>query len=78
MEFNTIVISDGITMGMEGMKSSLPGPGACGSRFTANTMAMALEFSGLSPMGTAGVPAVDPHKDDISYRCDRCALLLMR
>src|SRR5437588_5558550 len=27
-----------------------PGPGACGGQFTANTMAMAMEFIGLSPM----------------------------
>ncbi|MDQ6662645.1 MAG: dihydroxy-acid dehydratase, partial [Chloroflexota bacterium] len=33
-----------------------PGAGACGGQFTANTMAMALEFLGLSPMGTASVP----------------------
>ncbi|TMA64807.1 MAG: dihydroxy-acid dehydratase, partial [Deltaproteobacteria bacterium] len=32
-----------------------PGAGACGGQFTANTMAMALEFLGLSPMGTASV-----------------------
>src|SRR3954453_5234464 len=29
-----------------------PGAGACGGQFTANTMAMAMEFIGLSPMGT--------------------------
>ena len=45
-----------------------PGAGACGGQFTANTMAMAMEFIGLSPMGTAGVPAVDPQKDDVGYR----------
>src|SRR4051812_18163167 len=32
-----------------------PGAGACGGQFTANTMAMALEFFGLSPMGTASI-----------------------
>ena len=37
-----------------------PGAGACGGQFTANTMAMALEFIGLSPMGTASVAAIDP------------------
>src|SRR5216683_2381282 len=39
-----------------------PGAGACGGQFTANTMAMALEFFGLSPMGTASVAATDPAK----------------
>jgi len=36
-----------------------PGAGACGGQFTANTMAMALEFLGLSPMGTASVAATE-------------------
>src|SRR5213595_2982819 len=40
-----------------------PGAGACGGQFTANTMAMALEFLGLSPMGTASIAATDPVKD---------------
>jgi dihydroxy-acid dehydratase len=39
-----------------------PGAGACGGQFTANTMAMALEFLGLSPMGSASVAATDPNK----------------
>src|SRR5436189_1888733 len=36
-----------------------PGAGACGGQFTANTMALALEFLGLSPLGTASPPAED-------------------
>ena len=55
-----------------------PGPGACGGQYTANTMAMALEFIGLSPMGTAGVPAVDPDKDDIGYRCGQLIMDLLQ
>src|ERR671924_700912 len=55
-----------------------PGAGACGGQFTANTMAMALEFIGLSPMGTAGVPAVDPHKDDVGYRCGQLVMELLK
>ena len=46
-----------------------PGAGACGGQFTANTMAMALEFLGLSPMGTASVAATDPRKDERRRRC---------
>src|SRR5262249_40369546 len=42
-----------------------PGAGACGGQFTANTMAMAMEFIGLSPMGTASVPATDPRKAEV-------------
>jgi dihydroxy-acid dehydratase len=55
-----------------------PGPGACGGQYTANTMAMALEFIGLSPMGTAGVPAVDPSKDEIGYRCGQLIMDLLK
>jgi dihydroxy-acid dehydratase len=46
-----------------------PGAGACGGQFTATTMATVMEMIGLSPMGTAAVPQVDPRKKDISYRC---------
>jgi dihydroxy-acid dehydratase len=42
-----------------------PGAGACGGQFTANTMAMVLEFLGLSPMGSASPPANDPRKDEV-------------
>jgi dihydroxy-acid dehydratase len=55
-----------------------PGAGACGGQYTANTMAMALEFIGLSPMGTAGVPAVDPRKDEVGYRCGQLVMDLLR
>ncbi len=34
-----------------------PGAGACGGQFTANTMAMALEFLGLSPTTQGDIPA---------------------
>ena len=42
-----------------------PGAGACGGQYTANTMAMAMEFIGLSPMGSASPPAVDSRKKEI-------------
>jgi dihydroxy-acid dehydratase len=46
-----------------------PGAGACGGQFTANTMATVMELIGLSPMGTAAVPQVDPRKNAVSIRC---------
>ena len=46
-----------------------PGAGACGGQFTANTMATVMELIGLSPMGTASVPQVDPRKRDVAERC---------
>src|SRR5713101_1574749 len=55
-----------------------PGAGACGGQFTANTMAMALEFIGLSPTGTASVPAVDPRKDEVGVRCGRLVMDILR
>ncbi|MBW3625088.1 MAG: dihydroxy-acid dehydratase [Armatimonadetes bacterium] len=58
--------------------AACPGPGACGGQYTANTMSTALEFLGLSPMGTASVPAVDPDKDEVARRCGRLILDLIR
>ncbi|MDQ2717055.1 MAG: dihydroxy-acid dehydratase, partial [Chloroflexota bacterium] len=55
-----------------------PGAGACGGQFTANTMAMAMEFIGLSPMGTASVPAVDPRKDEVGRRSGQLIMDLLR
>src|SRR5499425_725278 len=43
-----------------------PGAGACGGQYTANTMALAVEFLGLSPPGYATIPAEDARKDDAS------------
>lgn len=45
-----------------------PGAGACGGQYTANTMATAMEIIGISPMGSASIPAVDPRKDDAGYQ----------
>jgi dihydroxy-acid dehydratase len=42
-----------------------PGAGACGGQYTANTMAMVMEFIGLSPMGSASPPAVDARKNAV-------------
>src|ERR1700730_3416679 len=55
-----------------------PGPGACGGQFTANTMALALEFCGLSAMGTAGVPSEDPRKGDVGYKCGELIMDILR
>jgi len=55
-----------------------PGPGACGGQFTANTMAMAIEMLGLSPMDSASVPAMDPKKDDVAFEAGRLVMALIR
>jgi dihydroxy-acid dehydratase len=55
-----------------------PGAGACGGQFTANTMAMVLEFIGLSPVGTASIPATDPRKDQVAQRCGQLVMDILR
>ena len=55
-----------------------PGAGACGGQFTANTMAMALEFLGLSPMGTASVAATDPAKDAVAFETGKLVMDVLR
>jgi len=55
-----------------------PGAGACGGQFTANTMATVCEFLGISPMGSASVPAVDPLKDQVARDAGRLVMDLLR
>ena len=55
-----------------------PGAGACGGQFTANTMAMALEFLGLSPIGSASPPANDPRKDEVCVAAGQLIMDLLR
>jgi dihydroxy-acid dehydratase len=55
-----------------------PGAGACGGQFTANTMATVCEFLGISPMGSASVPAVDPAKEDVARHAGRVVVELLR
>src|ERR671938_325687 len=55
-----------------------PGAGSCGGQYTANTMALALEFCGLSAMGTAGVPAEDPRKGDVGKQCGELIMDILR
>ena len=50
-------------------KVASPGVGACGGQFTANTMAMAFEVLGLSPMGSAMVPAAYEDKNRVAREC---------
>lgn len=58
--------------------SACPGPGACGGQFTANTMAMAGEFLGISPMQITGVPAMSPEKHEASRQAGRLVMELAR
>lgn len=56
-------------------EGACPGAGACGGQYTANTMALALQFLGLSPMGSADPPALDPRKEEV---CEEAGRLVMR
>ncbi|HXU20046.1 MAG TPA: dihydroxy-acid dehydratase [Verrucomicrobiae bacterium] len=55
-----------------------PGAGACGGQFTANTMATAITFLGISPMGANEVPAVDPRKAQIAFDCGKQVMQLLK
>lgn len=58
--------------------AACPGPGACGGQFTANTMAMAGEFLGISPMLLTGVPAMAKDKASASREAGRMVMDLVR
>jgi dihydroxy-acid dehydratase len=58
--------------------TACPGPGACGGQFTANTMAMAGEFLGISPIQLTGVPAMSAEKHEASRAAGRLVMDLAR
>ncbi|MGA8162093.1 MAG: dihydroxy-acid dehydratase [Acidobacteriaceae bacterium] len=65
--------------GLEAVEASAcPGVGACGGQFTANTMAMACEFLGISPIGLSGVPAFLEEKLDACREAGRLVMELVR
>jgi dihydroxy-acid dehydratase len=55
-----------------------PGAGACGGQYTANTMAMVMEFIGLSPMGSASPPAVDKRKEEVGKQAGALIMDVLR
>jgi dihydroxy-acid dehydratase len=55
-----------------------PGAGACGGQFTANTMAMAFEVLGISPAGSAMVPAEDGRKLEVARECGALVMEVLR
>ena len=58
--------------------TACPGAGACGGQFTANTMALALSFLGLSPIGLNDIPAVHPDKANAAFEAGKIALEALR
>ncbi|MGE0131589.1 MAG: dihydroxy-acid dehydratase [Blastocatellales bacterium] len=55
-----------------------PGAGACGGQYTANTMAMVMEFIGLAVMGTGSVSATDPLKRQTAIDAGKYVVDLLR
>ncbi len=55
-----------------------PGAGACGGQFTANTMAMAFEVLGISPAGSAMVPAEDGRKLEVAREVGELVMDVLR
>ena len=55
-----------------------PGAGACGGQYTANTMAMVIEFIGLAVMGTGSVSATDPLKEKTAVEAGKYVVDLLR
>jgi dihydroxy-acid dehydratase len=54
-----------------------PGAGACGGQYTANTMATAIAFLGMSPLGANDVPATDARKAEAARACGRTLMNLV-
>jgi len=54
-----------------------PGAGACGGHFTANTMATALDFLGISAPGLNEVPATHPGKPQAAMLAGELAMRLV-
>jgi dihydroxy-acid dehydratase len=59
-------------------EAASPGAGACGGQFTANTMAMAFEALGISPAGSAMVPAEDGRKLAVAKECGELVMDVLR
>ena len=57
--------------------AACPGAGACGGQFTANTMAMALDFLGVSVRGLNEVPATHPGKAQAAMKVGACVMQLV-
>jgi dihydroxy-acid dehydratase len=59
------------------VRCSIPGAGACGGMYTANTMASAIEAMGMALPYSASIPAEDPGKLDECFRAGKAIRLLL-
>jgi len=58
--------------------AACPGAGACGGQFTANTMSTVMEFLGISPMGSNGIPATVAEKDQAAFDAGKLVMELLK
>jgi dihydroxy-acid dehydratase len=58
--------------------TACPGAGACGGQFTANTMSTVMEFLGISPLGSNGIPAIVEEKDQAAFDAGKLVMELLR
>jgi dihydroxy-acid dehydratase len=58
--------------------TACPGAGACGGQFTANTMSTVMEFLGISPMGSNGIPATVAEKDEAAFNAGKLVVDMLR
>jgi len=58
--------------------SACPGAGACGGQFTANTMSTVMEFLGISPLGSNGIPATVGEKDEAAFNAGKLVVDMLR
>ncbi|MDP9129463.1 MAG: dihydroxy-acid dehydratase, partial [Candidatus Binatota bacterium] len=58
--------------------AACPGAGACGGQFTANTMSTVMEFLGISPMGSNGIPATLAEKDEAAFNAGMLVMDLLK
>jgi dihydroxy-acid dehydratase len=58
--------------------AACPGAGACGGQFTANTMSTVMEFLGISPMGSNGIPATVAEKDEAALKAGKLVMDMLR
>ncbi len=63
---------------LEVEKTAIPGPGACGGMYTANTMASAIEALGMSLANSSAQEAVSEQKLSDCHRAGEAALNLVR
>ncbi|MDH3613377.1 MAG: dihydroxy-acid dehydratase [Gammaproteobacteria bacterium] len=69
-------ISDAELLDVE--RTAIPGPGACGGMYTANTMASAIEALGMSLSNSSAQEAVSEQKVDDCRRAGEAVLNLLR